>query len=68
MISTNSPIASFAPLAFVVLLGTVKEAIAEYKRWKEDKICNSTLTRKWTDFGWFDTVLADLKVGDIIQI
>jgi len=68
MISTNSPIASFAPLVFIVLLGTVKEAIAEYKRWKEDKICNSTPAKKWTDFGWFNTVLADLKVGDIIQI
>ena len=44
-IGTNSPFATLVPLTFVVILGIIKEAIVEVKRWKEDRIFNKTQTR-----------------------
>ena len=39
-VSTNSPLASGIPVAFVILVGMAKEAYLEYKRWKADKTIN----------------------------
>jgi hypothetical protein len=39
-VSTNNPWATFAPLMFVVFLGIFKEALAEFKRWREDRKVN----------------------------
>ena len=39
-VSTNNPLASGIPVAFVILVGMAKEAYLEYKRWKEDKFIN----------------------------
>ena len=40
-ISTNDPLATVIPLAYVVLLGMLKEFIADYKRSKSDKLVNN---------------------------
>ena len=42
-ISTNSPFATLIPLAYVILLGMLKEFYADYKRWKSDKKENSRM-------------------------
>lgn len=39
-ISTNDPLATLIPLAYVIILGILKEAIADYKRFKTDKEVN----------------------------
>jgi phospholipid-translocating ATPase len=44
-IRTNSPLATLVPLTFVVILGMVKEAIAEIRRWQEDRAFNKNQTR-----------------------
>ena len=39
-ISTNDPIATIVPLAYVVAVGMLKEFLADYKRYKSDKKTN----------------------------
>ena len=39
-ISTNDPLATIIPLAYVVAVGMLKEALADYKRYKADKKTN----------------------------
>ena len=39
-ISTNDPLATIIPLAYVILVGVLKEFIADYKRAKADKKVN----------------------------
>ena len=41
-ISTNSPLASFIPVSFVIIVGILKEAYLEYKRYVDDKKTNQT--------------------------
>lgn len=36
-ITTNDPLATIIPLAYVVLLGIIKEFIADYKRYQSDQ-------------------------------
>ena len=44
-VSVNSPLATIIPLAYVILVGMLKEAIADYKRYKQDKKANATHCR-----------------------
>ena len=41
-----------------VLSGMLKELYAEYKRWKDDKVVNSTRTQIYTNEGWKMSTLA----------
>ena len=43
-ISTNAPIYSGSVLALLILIGMLKEALADYKRYKTDKGSNATST------------------------
>jgi hypothetical protein len=43
-IATNNPLAIYLPLAFVVVMGMIKEGVVEYKRYKQDKETNSRVT------------------------
>jgi hypothetical protein len=45
-ISTNSPLATIVPLAFVVSLAILKDLIAEIIRWREDRAFNASTSRK----------------------
>ena len=42
-ISTNNPLATIIPLAFIIVLGIIKELIVEIKRWNDDRIVNKKL-------------------------
>jgi len=72
-ISTNSPLATLVPLAFVVILGVIKEAVAEIKRWQEDRAFNSTQARevkfdKEHQIIPISKRLDQIKVGDILEV
>lgn len=60
------------PLAFVVLLGIIKEAIGEIVRWKEDRAFNSTqMPSILFELGKLctkDKRLDRIYVGDILEI
>ena len=45
-VSTNSPLASWIPTAFIVLVGILKELYLEIKRYQEDNEVNSKLCQK----------------------
>ena len=42
-VSTNSPLSSLIPVLFIILLGMLKEAYLEYKRYKDDKATNQAI-------------------------
>jgi len=69
-ISTNDPLATIIPLSYVILLGMIKEGIADYKRHKQDKQVNSQPVERLVSKGGkteLETVRSDqLKVGDVI--
>lgn len=45
-ISTNDPLATIIPLVYVISLGILKEFLADYKRYKNDKKVNETKCHK----------------------
>ena len=72
-VSTNSPLASLVPVIFIILLGMMKEAYLEYKRWKDDKrinhaICNVLSDVKQDELCFEEMQVQHLRVGDILRI
>eukprot|EP00347_Sterkiella_histriomuscorum_P003081 403365663 len=71
-ISTNSPLSTIIPLAFVVILGMIRELIADVKRWNQDRKTNNRLYAKVQEQNdCISTILIksqDLRVGDIIYL
>lgn len=71
-ISTNSPLASIVPLAFVVLLGMLREGLADIRRWREDRRTNARLYTRLEnphDLSQKKQVRSDdLRVGDLLEI
>lgn len=70
-ISSNSPLATLIPLLFVIILGMIRELVADLKRWKEDRRTNA---RQYTrlskgDLRTKSSVRSqDIRVGDILEI
>jgi phospholipid-translocating ATPase len=71
-IAVNSPLAPLVPLSFVVLIGLLKELLADLKRWHYDRRTNKTtfkrLSKKKTLDSFINVRSDELKVGDIISI
>ena len=74
-ISVNSPFAVLFPTVIIMLIGVTKELLSELKRYKEDKQVNATPVqrldteaRSGDKVTWANTVLAEVKVGDILRI
>ena len=64
--------ASIIPLAFVILLGMLKEGLADIRRWREDRITNArlyTILENSQDLSQKKKVRSDeLRVGDLLEI
>ena len=72
-ISTNDPLATVIPLAYVVLVGMIKEFLADYKRYKADKKTNRlpcTVIVREGPSEFFSRVVTteELAVGDIVEL
>lgn len=67
-ISTNSPLASFVPMAFIVLLGMLKELLADLKRWQDDKRTNQRAYTRVGPEGPVQIQSQDIRVGDILEL
>jgi hypothetical protein len=79
-IAVNKPAATLVPLSFVILLGIAKEAVAEIKRYQDDKKTNAVKAERLIDGkgktgvvckddAKFEvTCLAEIKCGDILKI
>jgi phospholipid-translocating ATPase len=57
-----------APLAMVLFVTILKEAVDDFKRYKRDTEANSQKFKKITSTGYADIMASEIKVGDIIQI
>ena len=47
-VSTNNPLATIIPLSVIVIVGIIKEAVVELKKWHDDKTINAMPFRKLT--------------------
>jgi len=71
-ISTNDPLATIIPLAYVIAVGMLKEFLADYKRYKMDKQTNrrpvTLLTREPHSpaFVTREVRTEQLQVGDVV--
>jgi phospholipid-translocating ATPase len=57
-----------APLAMVLFVTILKEAVDDYKRYQQDTKANSQKFKKITREGFVDIMASEIKIGDIIQI
>lgn len=68
-ISPLNPITAIVPLAFVLSVSMIREAIEDYRRYKADKKTNMMKFLKLESKGKLTTVQSkDIRVGDIILI
>ena len=73
-ISTNNPLASIIPTAFIIFLGIMKELYYEYKRYKEDNLINSQQCEVLEDIGdggklvFKPQEIQKVRVGDILRL
>ena len=69
-ISTNDPLATIIPLAYVVAVGMLKEFLADFKRYKADKKTNlqpvTVLVRENNLLVPRVVMTQDLAVGDVV--
>ena len=69
-ISTNSNLATIIPLTFVVVLGMLRELVADLKRFKQDRATNNRLYDVLVDrndLSRFKEIKSrDIKVGDVL--
>ena len=73
-IGINHPLAIFIPLSFIIVLGIIKEAVVEVRRWREDRDFNSTTcpVLDWDsdkkEFAHVTKRLDEIHVGDILEL
>ena len=67
-ISTNSPLASYIPVGFVILVGMILEGVADFRSWRSDSAINNYKVNRVSNTSTQETVAADLKVGDVIEM
>lgn len=74
-ISTNDPLATIIPLAYVVAVGMLKEFLSDYKRYKSDTKTNSQPTQiivedQTKSGGYCSRVVKteELRVGDVVKL
>lgn len=58
-ISTNNPLTTMIPLSFVILLGILKEAVVEIKRFREDRAFNAHFASKLCANNRYENVRLD---------
>ena len=57
-----------APLAVVLCITIIKEAVDDFKRYQRDKEANNQKFKKVTQNGFIELTSAEIAVGDIIQL
>ena len=67
-VSPVRPWTTFTPLAIVLGVSIVKEAVEDYKRHQADKKENSRKVEVWSDKGWKIVRWDQVMVGDIAKV
>ena len=69
-VSTNSPLWTYLPLMFVLVMAMAKEGWIDYRRYQSDKEANNkkTLVLNRASMDFEEVFWKDVKVGDIIKV
>lgn len=74
-ISTNTPLASLIPVSYVIILGMALEAVADLRRWSNDRMTNKQRLKKVIKsdkaakgIEYIEVCSKDLHVGEIIKL
>ena len=68
-ISPLNPITAILPLAFVLMVSLIREAIEDYRRYRSDRKTNMMKFEKLEAKGRFESVQSkNIKVGDILLV
>jgi phospholipid-transporting ATPase len=68
IISPLSPATAVAPLAVVLSVSLIREAIEDYMRYRFDKALNSEVVTVFRNRKWIETRSDSLHVGEIVMI
>lgn len=67
-ISPLSPLTAIAPLAFVLSVSILREAVEDYSRHRYDSVLNGESVIVFRDGGFVEASSGDLKIGEIVLI
>ena len=68
IISPLSPLSAVLPLIFVLSLSMAREGFEDYKRWKSDKMSNSSLTHVYNDKNLNNVPWSAIRPGDVVRV
>ena len=67
-ISTITPISAVAPLIVVLIISLIKEGIEDYRKYKNDKIANNSISIIYKSPSFNEIKWYEMEVGNIIKI
>ena len=67
-ISTITPISAVAPFIVVLIISLIKEAIEDYRKYKNDKIANNSIAVIYKSPDFKETKWYEIEVGNILKI
>lgn len=72
-ISPTGKWTTLGPLLVILTIAAIREIYEDFKRYREDKKINKSVTKSWRVSGggvgeWVDTYWQDLRPGDIVKI
>ena len=67
-ISTITPVSAVAPFIVVLLISLIKEGIEDYRKYKNDKIANNSLSIIYKSPSFNEIKWYEMEVGNIIKI
>ena len=67
-ITTITPISAVAPLIVVLIISLIKEGIEDYRKYKNDKIANNSISIIYKSPSFNEIKWYEMQVGNIIKI
>jgi phospholipid-transporting ATPase len=67
-VSPVQPITNIVPLVLVLGVSLIKEAFEDNKRWRNDKVVNSSLVDRLEGRIWLRVPWSAVKVGDLVRV
>jgi phospholipid-transporting ATPase len=68
VLSPLTPSTAIAPIAFVLTVSLIREAIEDYSRYKFDKLMNKEKALVFRNDSWKEIKSGDLKIGDLVLV
>lgn len=68
VLSPLTPSTAIAPIAFVLTVSLIREAMEDYSRYKYDNLMNNELALVFRNDSWKEIKSGDLKIGELILV